>query len=71
MPIITPVAQAQSSDKGDGWQTVTRKGRDKGKRPVGLGPSSSNSYMALIEEEEDCVERDMDDRDGDNPIPAQ
>ena len=66
----TPAVPIPDSSKEGGWTTVTRKGKNKGKRPMVTGPSSSSSYMVLIEEHDGSGDEEMEEEDATDPIPA-
>lgn len=44
----TPAGSALNVEQNDGWRTVSRPVRDKGKRPVSVAVDQANSYMAFI-----------------------
>lgn len=56
----TPAGSALNVEQNNGWRTVSRPVRDKGKRPV----YQANSYMALIFIEE--ADEEAEDSEGED-----
>lgn len=46
-----PVHPVVNSDDDGGWRVVSRKTRDKGKRPLFQDATVSNTYQVLLEED--------------------